>query len=430
MLWTTFCRRGASSLRTPLGHSKLKSRSLFQTYPSHFPRTARVQSGRLPDGHDSFPSFRTQVVKTEGVSSFSARLEKPSIRKQLQFFLGVSLLAYVGAAALTESETKYWKKKLVTVSSMFQLRPPSTDEMRRARYMELGGQLKETLNQLKDETSTWPGTLRNVFLATYVRCAQTYLDWTEGRRLCFHIACLNAAVFLAWKVPRLRSFMWKSFTHDPLSGRAYTLLTSVFSHKSFLHLMANNMALCSFGSAATTYFYFQQRNDQDALPEATSIWHFLAFFLSAGMFSGLVSHVVSTKILFPRLVARASTQASIRASPAASAIAGSTNVATAVSQREIMPSLGASGAVYAAVTLSALAFPDAEVRLLFPPFFPIPITTGVGGIILLDIVGVIRGWKLFDHYAHLGGAAFGALYYYYGTSWWNFARRLEAHSLP
>lgn len=160
------------------------------------------------------------------------------------------------------------------------------------------------------------------------------------------------------------------------------------------------------------------------------MWHFLAFFLSAGMFSGLVSHVVSTKILFPRLVARASTQASIRASPAASAIAGSTNVATAASKGEILPSLGASGAVYAAVTLSALAFPDAEVRLLFPPFFPIPITAGVGGIILLDIVGVIRGWKLFDHYAHLGGAAFGALYYYYGTSWWNFQRRLEARSWP
>lgn len=428
MLWTTFCRRGASSLRTPLGHSK--SRSLFQTFPSHFPRTARAQSGRLPGSHDTIPSFRTQVAKTEGVSSFGARLEKPSVRKQIELFLGVSLLAYLGAAAVTESETKYWKNKLVTVSSIFQLRPPSTDEMRRARYMELGGSLKETLEHLKDETSTWPSTLRNVSIATYVRCAQTYLDWTEGRRLCFHIACVNAAIFLAWKVPRLRSFMWKSFAHDPLSGRAYTLLTSVFSHKGFLHLIANNMALCSFGSAATTYFYFQQRNNPDALPEATSMWHFLAFFLSAGMFSGLVSHVVSTKILFPRLVARASTQASIRASPAASAIAGSTNVATAASKGEILPSLGASGAVYAAVTLSALAFPDAEVRLLFPPFFPIPITAGVGGIILLDIVGVIRGWKLFDHYAHLGGAAFGALYYYYGTSWWNFQRRLEAHSWP
>ena len=116
-------------------------------------------------------------------------------------------------------------------------------------------------------------------------------------------------------------------------------------------------------------------------------------FLPAGMFSGLASHVVSTRVLFPRLVARASTQASIKVSPAASAVAGATTAATTATSREILPSLGASGAVYAAVTLSALAFPDAEVRLLFLPVFPIPIIQGVGGLILLDVVGVIRGWR-------------------------------------
>lgn len=111
------------------------------------------------------------------------------------------------------------------------------------------------------------------------------------------------------------------------------------------------------------------------------------------MFSGLVSHAVATKVLFPRLVARASAQAAIRVSPAASAVAGATNATTTATSREILPSLGASGAVYAAVTLSALAFPDAEVRLLFPPFFPVPIIQGVGGLVLLDVVGAIRGWK-------------------------------------
>ncbi|KAG6331771.1 hypothetical protein ID866_7315 [Astraeus odoratus] len=183
------------------------------------------------------------------------------------------------------------------------------------------------------------------------------------------------------------------------------------------------MALCSFGSAATTFFYLYHRNDPNATPESSTRWHFLAFFISAGLFSGLVSHVVATKVIFPRLLARASAQASIKASPAASAIAGSTSATAVTSTREILPSLGASGAVYATVTLSALAFPDAEIRLLLLPFFPIPISTGVGGIILLDVVGALRGWKLFDHYAHLGGAAAGAIYYYYGMPWWNFVKR-------
>lgn len=60
---------------------------------------------------------------------------------------------------------------------------------------------------------------------------------------------------------------------------------------------------------------------------------------------------------------------------------------------EILPSLGASGAIYAAVTLTALAFPDAVVSLIFPPTWPIPIQVGVGGLVLVDVLGVIRGWR-------------------------------------
>lgn len=32
--------------------------------------------------------------------------------------------------------------------------------------------------------------------------------------------------------------------------------------------------------------------------------------------------------------------------------------------------------------------------------------------------------RLFDHYAHLGGAAFGAMYYYYGLEWWSTVKRV------
>lgn len=30
--------------------------------------------------------------------------------------------------------------------------------------------------------------------------------------------------------------------------------------------------------------------------------------------------------------------------------------------------------------------------------------------------------RVFDHYAHLGGAAFGAVYYAYGPAWWDMMR--------
>jgi len=72
--------------------------------------------------------------------------------------------------------------------------------------------------------------------------------------------------------------------------------------------------------------------------------------------------------------------------------------------------------------MTALAFPDSQVALFIPPTYPINIQYGVGGLMLLDVTGIIRGWRLFDHWAHLGGAAFGIFYYFYGPHYW---RRLR-----
>ena len=32
---------------------------------------------------------------------------------------------------------------------------------------------------------------------------------------------------------------------------------------------------------------------------------------------------------------------------------------------------------------------------------------GLGAVVALDVVGLVRGWQFFDHAAHLGGVAFG-----------------------
>jgi rhomboid-like protein len=87
------------------------------------------------------------------------------------------------------------------------------------------------------------------------------------------------------------------------------------------------------------------------------------------------------------------------------ATAMATNSATQTSTIEavskatgIIPSLGASGAIYAALVVTALGFPDAQLALAIPPSFPIPIQTGVGALVLLDVVGIARGWRwVLDH---------------------------------
>lgn len=48
--------------------------------------------------------------------------------------------------------------------------------------------------------------------------------------------------------------------------------------------------------------------------------------------------------------------------------------------------------------MSALAFPDAQVYLLFLPGVPLPITAGVGGMVCLDVLGIIRGWRCVNEY--------------------------------
>ncbi|KAJ2923697.1 hypothetical protein H1R20_g13394, partial [Candolleomyces eurysporus] len=203
----------------------------------------------------------------------------------------------------------------------------------------------------------------------------------------------------------------------------------MFSHKHFFHLLLNCLALESFGSAAYFYLMREQAKSDPPTLESTGAYHFLAFFVSAGLFSGLVSHVASAKLLYPRLVKQFSlpartipkpeTWASAVAAPAGTQAAAAVNKAVPT----ILPSLGASGAIYAALTMTALAFPDSQVALFIPPSYPINIQYAVSGLVCLDAIGILRGWRLFDHWAHLGGAAFGVFYYTYGPDIWARMRR-------
>ena len=117
------------------------------------------------------------------------------------------------------------------------------------------------------------------------------------------------------------------------------------------------------------------------------------------MFSGLVSHVVSAKFRYPQTIAHLASPASIvqKTETWAGAVAASSSSAiqaAAVNKiPPILPSLGASGAIYATATMTALAFPDSQVALYIPPTYPINIQYGIGGLMMIDVIGVLRGWR-------------------------------------
>lgn len=188
--------------------------------------------------------------------------------------------------------------------------------------------------------------------------------------------------------------MTKYFTHHPLSGKSITLVTSCFSHYSLLHLGFNMMALNSLGTLI--------HNHVLSSPE-----HFLAAYLGCGVAASAASHLFSNFMSFSSLFSSSS-----------------------ATTRIIKGSVGASGAIWGLMVMFALLSPDSQAGILFIPGIQFKMNELVPALAALDLVGLIRGWQMFDHAAHLGGALAGYLWWTYGRAQWvSLQKRLDEDRL-
>ncbi|SCZ93725.1 BZ3500_MvSof-1268-A1-R1_Chr6-3g08845 [Microbotryum saponariae] len=216
----------------------------------------------------------------------------------------------------------------------------------------------------------------------------SWISVSEAKRTQVGLIALFGVVFTVWNLKSARTLAVKYLWQSPLQSRTVTLLTSVFAHKTLSHLAFNSVALFTIGSSCSACF---DRMDC-ALPRSTSRYEYIAFFTTAGIFASLASRLYSLTFLLRR-------------------------------SSVLLPSLGASGAIWGCFVVTALAFPQvssatvsakASVALIFMPFVPVPIGSACCAMLVVDVLGVIRGWQIFDHVAHLGGALFGLLYYVKG----------------
>ncbi|TFK87633.1 rhomboid-domain-containing protein [Polyporus arcularius HHB13444] len=400
-----------------------------RSFPSHHStRLARFVSESAP----KHPSFVEEVAKTRPVPSFAETVRKVPIRNQILFTIAGTVGALTIGAHLTNYDLfKWWAYLRASPQGGYdKSRPPTSEELARVKYFAYGRDLQTALASLKSAIDPLPETMKAMLTYSYVQVFQPILNATEGKRMCWAIGAVNCVVWLAWRVPRWGPVMMRSFAHNPLSGRSYTLFTSMFSHESFFHLLFNCMALASFGAAAGQQLMLQFKKveqERGAVSEASPKWHLLALFISAGLFSGLVSHIGHVRWQYPRLIARLQAASAARTASTAGVKAIATTVAetapgattkAAKAASEGHFSLGSSGAIYALFALTALGFPDAEITLVIPPWWPINIQTGFYTLVAIDLLGVLRGWRYLDHFAHLGGALFGVFWYKYGAEIW------------
>ena len=170
------------------------------------------------------------------------------------------------------------------------------------------------------------------------------------------IVALNIAVFLLWQFGD-RSFMRDNFlvSYSQLENwRLWTLLTSVFSHNLFWHILINLLVFASFGPA---------------LEQRWGSRKFLVFYLGCGIFASLV-HCGMHFLDFPDSAA-----------------------------------LGASGSVCGVVTAFAILYPK-QILLLWG-IVPTSAWALVAAFSAWDLYGLFGqkggGGDDIGHAAHLGG---------------------------
>lgn len=190
---------------------------------------------------------------------------------------------------------------------------------------------------------------------------------SDGQKYVLGIIGANALVFIMWRIPSLQANMMKYFCSNPNSGApCWSMFLSAFSQYSFIHMFTNMYVLWSFSNVALNLFGKEQ---------------FMAFYFSAATVSSLFSYSLK------------------------------------IARQRFIPSVGASGALMAVLGAVCLNYPNARLSIAFigdiiPHSFSADSVLKV--IIATDIIGILAGWKLFDHAAHLGGMMFGLWYATYG----------------
>ncbi|CAO1636316.1 unnamed protein product [Parajaminaea phylloscopi] len=307
---------------------------------------------------------------------------------------------------------------------------------------EQAARLGKLYRGVRDSIQSWPRDVQDVVNRHFLWGCDWYVTLRPSQQATIPIISINTAVFLAWSIATplasrrggLLKFMSENFVHRLLDRRYYTVITSAFSHQSLMHFGFNQYAMWTVGSLgiiaalnareAHAAEIAAERGSQVSPRRVPLEVDFRYQTFAAFLFCAVGGTAVSS--LWRRTIYRLWTRRllTIARNPQLSG--------KPINRRpwEQMNAggLGSSGGVYGLFALTALAVEE-PMRLgivFLPSDFSMPLQTGFGLMCCVDLVLLLSGRWVFDHAAHLGGAACGALWWWVGQDIWILVRNALA----
>jgi len=221
---------------------------------------------------------------------------------------------------------------------------------------------------------------------------------------------VNVALFgIPFLLPEIKDKMFDSmalFFPANEHFNYWQLVTSMFMHGGFPHLLLNMYALWAFGSPLEAmwgktkflFFYFIAGIGANLIYLAVNYFQFHSLYnelLSAGISTESIQAILKTGSYDTRAIQTITTEQ-----------------LTHFYQLYHTPAVGASGAIYGVLVAFGMAFPNAKLALIFLPV-PIAAKYFIPILITIDLFSGITGFSIFGggiaHFAHVGGAAVGFL---------------------
>ncbi|WP_405381663.1 rhomboid family intramembrane serine protease [Maribacter sp. LLG6340-A2] len=226
-----------------------------------------------------------------------------------------------------------------------------------------------------------------------------------------HLLIINVLFFIATNLYGDQMYAWFSL-YFPQNDhfQLWQIVTHMFMHGGFMHILFNMYALYAFGSP---------------LERMWGTNKFLFFYISAGLGAALI-HIGVNYYYYNEgmnaLMSAGLTESSIleiinsgQYSTQWYEIAGKSTIDNFLGAFNT-PVVGASGAIYGILVAFGMSYPNSELFLLFLPV-PIKAKFFIPVLIALDLFSGVTGYSLFGqgiaHFAHVGGALFGFLMMWY-----------------